>query len=42
MNAEAILGSFAGLILGILGTYVTFYVRGALARHLISLNCASE
>jgi hypothetical protein len=32
MNVGAILGSFAGLILGILGTYVTFYVRGALAR----------
>jgi hypothetical protein len=32
MKAGAVLGSFAGLILGILGTYVTFYVRGALAR----------
>src|SRR5260370_25408324 len=32
MNTGAILGPLGGLAIGALGTYVTFYFRGALAR----------
>jgi hypothetical protein len=32
MDPKALLTSLGGLIIGVLGTYVTFYVRGALVR----------
>ncbi len=32
MNSERILAALVGLVIGALGTYVTFYLRGALAR----------
>jgi hypothetical protein len=32
LNYEPIITSVGGLLLGALGTYVTFYIRGALAR----------
>ena len=32
MSLTAIASSLGGLVLGVLGTYLTFYIRGALAR----------
>jgi len=32
MNSERIFTALVGFVIGVLGTYVTFYLRGALAR----------